>query len=416
MIGQLKHDNNSVVTRVLDNLEKRRQNILNGDINTIPTPFRRFSNDFIGLEQKRYILVTSYTKVGKTNFASYLFLYNTILYAYNNPDKVRVKIFYYPLEETPEDVTLRFMSFLLYYLSGYKIIVSRDDLNSSKNVAVSKELLDLFKSEKYKSILDFWEKSIIFSDSTNASGVWFECQRYAKEHGRIFRDKIKYKDEFGIEHDGERFNHYEPDDPKEYKIIFYDHLALTSPERGMDLRQTMNKLSEYFVLLRNRYNFTAIAIQQQAITDNLDAFKSNKLRPTIANLGDAKTVARDCDLCIGLFSPYIYEIPEYLGYNVTKLKNNLRFAEILINRHGQSNGIIGLLFIGQCNYWKELPKAKDSTEMDKVYNYLDTINNNSSKYRTLLIHNSITNNKRNKNLLHRLFKLNIFARTNKNNN
>ena len=367
----------SLIQRVKESLRKRRQRVIDGNINSIPSPFKRFSNDFIGVEQGRIYLITSYTKVGKTQFSSFLFLYSTILYAYRNPDKIRLKIFYYPLEETPEQITCRFMSFLLYWLSKGKTAVSPVDLRSSRNEAIDEEILDKLDNEEYKRILEFFEKTVVFSDSTNASGVWFECQRYAKEHGKIYYDKIKYKDEFGNEKESDKFNHYEPDDPDEYRIIFYDHLALTSPERGMDLRQTMTKMSEYFVLLRNRYNFSAVIIQQQSVTDNLDAFKAQKLRPTIANLGDAKTIARDVDMCIGLFSPYKYEIAKYPqtsdGYDITRFKDNIRFAEVLLNRHGPSNGMIALLFLGQCNYWAELPPARDARAIEAVYNRLEEL-------------------------------------------
>lgn len=40
----------------------RRQRILDGGVNTIPTPFRRFKRDFLGLEQFTYYIVTSFTK------------------------------------------------------------------------------------------------------------------------------------------------------------------------------------------------------------------------------------------------------------------------------------------------------------------------------------------------------------------
>lgn len=309
---------------------------------------------------------------GKSQFSSFLFLYNTIEYAFAHPDQIRVKIFYYPLEETPEQILLRFMAYLLYKYD--KIVISPQELNSSKNIALDETILNKLKASPYKEILDFFSKVVVFSDSQNASGVWFECQRYAKENGTIYKEKYTYKTEEGKEQEGERFSHYEMNDPNEYRIIFYDHLSLCSPERGMDLRQTMAKLSEYFVLLRNRYKFTVVAIQQQAMNaDGLEALKANKIRPTINTLGDAKTLSRDCDLCIGLFSPFRHQLPIYLKYNVVKLQDNLRFAEILINRSGQSNGIAALLFIGQCNYWCELPRPDDEVALNKVYNWLDTI-------------------------------------------
>jgi hypothetical protein len=48
--------------RVLNYLEERRERILNGQVNSIPTPFPRFADDFIGIEQSTYYTVTSFTK------------------------------------------------------------------------------------------------------------------------------------------------------------------------------------------------------------------------------------------------------------------------------------------------------------------------------------------------------------------
>ena len=182
--------------RVLDNLQKRRQKILEGGINSIPTPFIRFSEDFIGIEQAKFYCVTASTKVGKTTFASYLFLYVPILYAYYNPDKIKLKIFYYPLEETPEDVLERFMCFLLYKLSDGKIIVDRTTLKSSNNKAVNQDILDILNTGEYKNILDFFEETVIFSSSSNATGVWKETIRYAEDNGTVFKKKVQIKDDF----------------------------------------------------------------------------------------------------------------------------------------------------------------------------------------------------------------------------
>lgn len=51
-----------LVARTLDYLKQRRQTVLNGGINSIPSPFKRFSEDFIGFEQKAYYLFSSFTK------------------------------------------------------------------------------------------------------------------------------------------------------------------------------------------------------------------------------------------------------------------------------------------------------------------------------------------------------------------
>ena len=43
----------SLIKRVLSTLSERRDKVLSGNINSIPSPFKRFSNDFIGVEQGR---------------------------------------------------------------------------------------------------------------------------------------------------------------------------------------------------------------------------------------------------------------------------------------------------------------------------------------------------------------------------
>ena len=52
--------------RVIENLKVRRQRILDGQLNCIPSPFKRFSEDFIGIEQACYYTITSFTKGGKS--------------------------------------------------------------------------------------------------------------------------------------------------------------------------------------------------------------------------------------------------------------------------------------------------------------------------------------------------------------
>lgn len=373
----------SLRERVTQNLIARRSNILNGEINSIPSPLRRFREDFVGVEQAKYYLLTSVTKGGKSQFGSYMFIYNPLLYAYYHRNQLDVKIFYYPLEETPENVMERFMSYLLYTMSDGKVRISPRDLKSTDNEKpLSEEVLAILNSQEYVDIIDFFESHIIFSSSTNATGVWKECKRYAEENGTVHTKKKKVTEvnEFTGEKtvkEVEGFDYYEANNKKEYKIIFYDHIGLTSIERGMDLRQSINKLSEYFVILRNRYGFSPVVIQQQAFFENLDAFKMDKLRPSIANLADSKAVSRDVNICLSLFSPYKYELRDYLGYDVTKFKDNIRFLEVLINRDGQSNGMIGLFFDGCCNIFHELPPPTDKVGMDKYYAYLSTLREKS---------------------------------------
>ncbi len=56
----------SLRERVINNLNTRREKLLHGEINSIPSPLHRFRDDFVGVEQGKYYLITSVTK-GKGN-------------------------------------------------------------------------------------------------------------------------------------------------------------------------------------------------------------------------------------------------------------------------------------------------------------------------------------------------------------
>ena len=360
----------SLIQRVLTNLEDRRQRILRGDINCIPSPFKSFRQDFPGIEQGKYYCVSGASKSGKTQLCSYLFLYTPILYAYYHPEQVRIQIFYFPLEETPEKITMRFMCHLLYVLSGKKIRVSPMKLQSvSDGHIVDKEVLELLNSIEYRSILDFYEDHVHFISERNPTGAWKTVNRYAQEAGTIHKKTVVIENkETGVKQEKEVFDYYEPKDPDEYVEVIWDHQSLTELERGLSLKECIDKLSEYFMVFRNHYNYIPIMIaQQNTETISLDAFKANKIRPTLAGIADSKNVGKDCSVMLGITNPFAFELPEYLKYDITRLRGYARFLEVVLNREGESNGVLALYFDGATNYFAPLPKYDNINELNKVY-------------------------------------------------
>ena len=81
----------------------------------------------------------------------------------------------------------------------------------------------------------------------------------------------------------------------EIRLIVIDTINLIDTERGMSLKQSIDKMSEYLAkYLRNRYNYSPVVIQQQAMEgENNDAIKLGRYRPTIATAGDSKYTSRD---------------------------------------------------------------------------------------------------------------------------
>lgn len=362
--------------RLLQHLEERKKKILEGGVNCIPSPFTRFREDFFGVEQGCYYLISGATKSAKTQITNYLFVFNTVLYCYYNSDKIYPKIFYFPLEETPELITLRFMSFLLNYLTKGEIRISVPDLRSTdERRPLPDEILKYMEeNQTFKDIMEKYESVVSFYADRNATGIYKVLKGYAEKNGTTYYKTITVKDELGVEVQKQAFDYYVPNNPNEYVISVVDHGSLLNSERGLTLRESINKLSEYLVVLRNRYNQSHVLVMQQSTeTQNLEAFKNNKIRPSVSGISDSKYPARDCQIMLGITNPHSHEIAEYMGYNIRKLKGNIRFLEVVINRNGIANGICPLFFDGAVCSFNELPLPNDTESLNRVYQYIDRL-------------------------------------------
>lgn len=80
-----------------------------------------------------------------------------------------------------------------------------------------------------------------------------------------------------------------------------------------------------------------------------------------------------CDVLLGLFNPFKHELPDYHKYDITKLKDNCRFLEVILNRGGNSGGLTALFFDGAVCDWAELPRPEDKEQLLRVYSYIDKI-------------------------------------------
>ena len=323
----------------------------------------------------------SYSGMSKSQFTNYMYVFTPVLYAYNNPDKLDLKIIYFTLEENADRIVQRFMSFLLYHFSKGKIRISPRDLRSTDNEKpLSQEIIDILRSEEYQNILDFFEKSVEFiSDGCNPTGMYKICRDYALSQGTIVNKKVKYGEE-----EFDKFDQYIPNNPKLYKLVITDHISLIEKERGFTDKQAIDKWSEYEVkYLRNRYGFTCIDIQQQAFEgEGIEAQKLGKIEGSIGSLGDSKYTARNANMVLGLFSPFKFELPQYKGYDITRFKDNIRFLKIYINRDGEMGGVCPLFFDGAVCHFEELPRPEDKTKMDRVYEYLKTLRGENTVSKT----------------------------------
>lgn len=347
---------NRVYQRIIDN----RQRGLDGLVNSIPFGLPRFMDELPGIEKKTTYHVTANTKVGKTQVSDFLFLYTPFFYAFRNRDKIRLKIFYFTLEMSKEQKYMQFMCHLIFILSRGMIRVTPKDLRSANVLnPLHEDILSILASAEYKEYFKFFEETVMFIDNIrNPYGIYKFMREYAKTHGTQHTKKVIFKDDAtGVSVEQEIDDYYEPNDPEEYVEIITDHLALLNAEKGGTVRDAMIKFSsDYSITLRNKYNYTNIhVIQQAAAQEGNENMKLGKLKPTLDGYGDAKVIARDADVIIGLFSPFRFALQNYEGYDITKFRDNIRFMELIAGREGGGGTVCPLLFDGGVNFFSELP-------------------------------------------------------------
>ena len=365
----------SYFSNVVEYLEDKRQRAIDGLYNCIPLPFNRFRTFFPGTQMGKYIIFSANQKIGKTKLCDFIYIYETLFFIIEHPE-VKVKVLYFCLEESPRKKYIEFLCHLLYRLD--RLSISPIDLESTdKTRPISKDILDKLQSERYQKYISKFEEMVEYIDTVrNPTGINKRCRDYALSRGHLNFKEINIKEPDGTISKRDivdPINPYTPDDPEEYKIILLDNTSNVSTEQGLSKRETIEKLSKYFISLRDQLNFTIVLIQHQAqAQEGIENFKLNKIKPSSDGLADAKTTARDANTVIGLYSPFKYGYTEYEGYDITRFKNYIRFMEVIEDRdYGANGNICPLFFDGAVSFFKELPRPTDSGKLQEVYRVLD---------------------------------------------
>ena len=147
-------------------------------------------------------------------------------------------------------------------------------------------------------------------------------------------------------------------------------------ERGFNVKDNIDKMSEYLIPLRNNFKYIPVVVQQlnRAMTQ-ADRFKLDMVEPKLSDFKDSGNTQQDANVIMTLFSPRRHELQKFRDYDITKLKDRFRSINILKNRDGAADVRIGLQFVGEVGYFQEIPKASQMTE--SIYNEIINLKYNS---------------------------------------
>jgi hypothetical protein len=333
----------------------------------------RLSKFIPGIIQGNYYLIGAYSGDGKTNTTDSLFLYDAYDFYQREKNNTDIKIswIYFSFEVVQRSKAIKAVSRRMFKEHG--ITADLQFLSGFKEKRASDEVIKMYKDcmEYYEELEDMMTIQDIPENPTGLNkAIW----RFAKEHGTIKTKKITGSDGKVME----VFDSYEPNHPNHYVIIIVDHIALSPLERGFNTKTNIDKISEYAVGWRNRFNFIPVFIQQfSADTLSIDRQKAGKFEPDLNSFGDSKYTPRDANVVLALFNPFKFELASHRGYNIGQLQDNYRYLSLLKSRDGAAFVGTGMYFNGAVNYIQELPRSDNNTEMTRVMDFIKTVNKNN---------------------------------------
>lgn len=370
----------SNLNNVYELLKTNKQNIEEGRINGIPFPIEQFHSAYPLIKQGQYILISSITKGAKSQFTNYAFVFETIFYAMQHPDLLRVKFLYFNFEESAEEILMRFMSYCLYKFN--RIRISPLFLQSpNQEHLLSNEILQLLESEHYRNVFEFFDQHVEFCEDRTSVAIDIKVKAYAYKHGHATYKTAYYKDSVdGTTHETKSVDKYIPDDPDEYVFIVFDHISLLQPTQNQTLLQSIGDVSKKNVYYKNVFKYIPIMIQQQSKElGGLEANKQGRIRPSSNFLSDNKSTVNDCTQFFGLTDPAAFEVNDYFNYEIPKLGHFFRLVELISNRSGEGSKMVPLYFDGAVNFFAPMPLPTETQKLERIYRHIESLKTSEVK-------------------------------------
>jgi len=355
----------SYYRKLLDTIEDGKL----GKNTGIPTGFTELDYYLGGLRRSKYILIGSNTGVGKTAFVDYAFIISPLFWLLDNPDSTKkLKVFYYSFEIDINSKLVKWASLLLYIKEG--IIVDPELIISAKRTKdkseiefIPKETEDAIKLlEPYYKYIE--ENIEIYDYSINPTGIYKQTKQYFEENGK-WEETTKI-----IEGKERKVKFYVANNPEQITLLVIDHYGLIKSEQiagtttKSTKKQSIDKLDEYCIELRNNYGLSPVLISQfnRDIAD-INRIKTGNIRPNLEDFKESGNTQESANIVIAPFYPARYDLPSYKGYMLGEgIGKLIRFVYIIKNRGAKDNICIPMRFLGECGYFEELPAKPEDIE------------------------------------------------------
>lgn len=345
----------------------------------LPNVFNRFNKFLYGTQKRTYYAVGGLAGSGKSAFVDDNFVLSPYFYLLDNQKSTKhLHWHYYSFELDYISKRARWTAYRIYQKLGI-LCDSNYILSKGKN-RVSGDMY-----QKIAAVADeidvLFDHMTFVEDPMNPTGIFHELMSYAETKGKFHTESYNYK-ENGTIKTAQRYSGYTPNSKEDTTIIIIDHVALTKPELNYNLKQLIDKLSQYLIWFRNKCGHIPVAVVQ--FNRGLTAierikFKKEMLLPTLEDFKDTGNIGQDCNVALGMFNPFKMDFQDHLGYPILPyvgsnrreaFEDKFRAINIMKNRDGDEWRHIGMHYLGGPGMLRELPQAGAFTAgLDQISKY-----------------------------------------------
>lgn len=294
----------------------------------IGMPFPRLAEYIPVIERGHSIGVLAATGAGKSRFTRWLFIYH--VYKFYKETGYPVRVIFFPLEDSKEKVMRNMICHYLHEL--YNIYINLQELDSKGNRILPDFVVS--KIEEAEEFFKEFEQVVTIVDGVNEPTQIFNyCKDYAMQTGKIEKYNIEVE---GIQK--QQLRYVANNDV--HTVVVVDNMSNIDIEEGTrDEREAIVKFCKTYVRGRlcNFFKFTVVQVLQQDFASERQSFTKDgesivaKLEPSLAGIGDSKTIARSMHIIFGIFHPARFNLIHY-PIPTKRDPNNTYRLDILGNR------------------------------------------------------------------------------------
>lgn len=316
-----------------------------------------------GIHKAAIYGVAAGPKVGKTTFTDYSFVISPYLYyleqmKLGNPKGLDIEWIYFSFEISRVKKEFKYVTFFMYHDYNIKTFQWKDEVRDITPSYLEGKLKDndgelIIPSEEHqKIVMEIYENRIIplfgeyddkgkqikkglirfVENKENPTGLRNYIGEYTTENGEWI--KTKYWTNVGENSDGspirvqkEKRESWIPNDPNKFTIIVTDHLRKLPPERGFNLKQTVDKYVEYQVEFRNWCGFTFVDIihLNRSMSDvNRLKYNNEFIYPTGDDIKETGNLSEEADYIFTMMNPNDekYGLNRHFGLEIKNTSND----------------------------------------------------------------------------------------------